>query len=534
MCRIFLLEIWCPRRDSNSYGRFYVRGILNPLCLPFHHQGTRKSRDDDVMFLRLCQLKTLVLGLVILNSCTWGREKIAAEGVKPKAKWFRINQEHALEDTLGPKRHLFFDAQSRIDWGEGTVKFVALTPQDSRYSYGMDLASGQPFTQHEYCQQKDVWGQYSGNVHRPPYTQGFVPRVLDQLGTPQKIIYFSRKSVPRAFEQYEARIIGGYVESLCPVMDCQKLGEWHSRLVLIGVDPEDPDLHEYRIPQIKEKLNWPKVKGHIENIEGKNFLGNDTFPRWKASEPINLKETLSFFRKRAKFFKGKELLSVQKSCHELYDNLWTKVGEVRLEDLAAESAEAVKQKLEVISLLRANNEPVGFLARFTDFTEKYYKDVLTCSKFIYSGNINQNPEKFWFINYVKAFYLLYQQGYYYHCGGNAWRRNILKENGDYFYSVQDTLKECKIDQIDMAMNYIPNFIRAEKGKTSEFLRFIDYDNQAMGTHEKIYNWVHFPHIKLTCSNDQHDRFLQSLNVFVDDVSWEARTPKKDYDDKVIY
>src|SRR5690606_24579898 len=145
----------------------------------------------------------------------------------------------------------------------------------------------------------------------------------------------------------------------------------------------------------------------------------------------------------AKFFKGSDLLNVQKTCHKLYDELWTQVGEVRLEDLPAKNAEEVKHKMEVINLLQSNKEHVGFQERFRTFSESHYQDMLTCSKFIYSGNINRNNEKFWFISYVKAFYLLYQQGYYYDCSANAWRRNSIKKDGDYLYTVVGTLKECK-------------------------------------------------------------------------------------------
>jgi len=485
------------------------------------------------MFLRLCQLKTLLLGLLILNSCTLGREKISQEGVSPSAKWFRINTEHALEDTNGIKEHLFFDASSRINWNDHTVKFVAMTPQNSRLSHGLDLASGRPYAKHMYCKQNDIWGEYSGTVNRPPYAQGFIPRVLDQLGEAQRIIYFSKNDKLEAFKQYEAKVIAGYIESFCPVMNCER-EEWHSRLILIGVDPEDKDLHDLSVDKFKEVFKWPKVKAHLENAEGKNFIGNNTSPRWKGSELITAQDAMSFFRKHAKFFKGRELLGIQKSCHDLFDKLWTNVGEVRLEDQSAKNASEVKQKLEVISILRAGKEPVGFMERFEAFSKDHYKDVVTCSKFVYSGNVNKNAEKFWFLNYVKAFYLLYQQGYYFNCGSNSWGRNILKEDGQYLYSVADTLKECKIDQIDIAMNYMKNFIRSEKDKTSEFLRFIDYDNQGIGTHEKIYNWVHFPHTKLTCSDKKHDTFLQNLDIFVDDITWKNRSPGKDYDDKVIY
>lgn len=486
------------------------------------------------MFLRFCQLKTLIFGALILNSCSFNKEKSPLEGVSPQARWFLINSDHALEDIKGVKRHLFFDSASRIDWRKNRVKFVALTPGNTEYSHGFDMASGQAFVKHQYCAQNDVWGQYSGTVNRPPYTQGFLPRVLDQLGEPQRIIHFSKKNQLKPFEQYEASIIAGYVESICPLLECSR-DQWISRLVLVGVDPEDEEMQVFKISKIKEKLNWPKVKAHIENAEGRNYTGNDTSPKWKSSELISVSESMKFFRKRAKFFKGSELLKIQKSCHEIYDKLWTEVGESRVEDLPAMNAQEIKRKGDVINLLREAKQPIGFQARFAHFTNEHYKDVLTCSKFIYAGNVNKDAEKFWFLNHIKAFYLLYQQGYYFNCSDNSWKRNTFDEKAHPIYSVNDTLKECKLEQIDMAMNYMQNFIRSEKEKLSYFMRFIDYDNQGMGTHEKIYNWVHFPRIKLTCNEDKHRRFLQNMSIFVNDVQWKMRGGHSSaYDDKVIY
>ena len=188
-----------------------VRPVLRPrdfksLVSTIPPPGHKKSRDDDVMFMRLCQLKTLILVGLLLNSCSLRKKTEVEAGNIPEAKWFSANQEHALEDNSGAKKHLFFDAASTINWSEGTVKFVALTVADSKLSYMLDLASGQPLAKHEYCEQKDIFGDYRGKVNRPSYVQGFIPKVLDQMGEPQKIIYFSQKKKLNAFEQYEAQI----------------------------------------------------------------------------------------------------------------------------------------------------------------------------------------------------------------------------------------------------------------------------------------------------------------------------------------
>ena len=495
--------------------------------------GHKKSRDDDVMFMRFCQLKTLILVGLLLNSCSLRKKTEVEAGATPEAKWFSANQEHALEDKSGAKKHLFFDPASTINWSEGTIKFVALTPADSKLSYMLDLASGQPLAKHEYCEQKDIFGDYGGKVNRPPYVQGFIPKVLDQMGEPQKIIYFSQNKKLNAFEQYEAQIVAGYVESFCPVMDCPE-GQWISRLVLVGVDPAESDLYDFKISKIQELLQWPKVQAHLENAEGKNFIGNNSYPRWKAGELITFNESKKYFRKRAKFFKGEELLSIRKSCHLLYDKLWKDVGEMRIEDSAAQTAAEMTRKLEVINLLKANGNPIGFNRRFEKFSQEHYKDMLTCSKFVYTGNVNYDQDKFWFLSFIKAFYLLNQQGYYYDCSHNSWRRNLLDAKGNYLYSVNDTLRECSNEQIDLAMNYMTNFIRSEKEKTSQFLRFIDYDNQGIGSHEKIYNWVMFPHTRLSCTSKKNEEFLKKVDVFVDDIKWKKRSVGKDKDERVIY
>ena len=470
---------------------------------------------------------------LLLNSCSVRKKTEVEPGNIPAAKWFSVNREHALEDKDGPKKHLFFDPASTINWSEGTVKFVSLTPSDSQFSYSIDLASGQPFVKHQYCEQKDIIGEYKGKVNRPPYVQGFIPKVLDQLGEPQKIIYFSLNKKLNPYEQYEAQIVAGFVESFCPVMDCSE-NQWISRLVLVGVDPQESAQYDFKMSRIKELIQWPKVKAHLENAEGKNFFGSNAYPRWKVGELISYSDSKKFFRKNAKFFKGDELLSIRKSCHLLYDKLWKDVGVERFEDKPAHTAEDVTRKLEVINLLKTNGDPVGFNRRFEKFTNDHYKDMLTCSKFVYAGNINDDQEKFWFFSFVKAFYLLNQQGYYYDCSRNNWRRNLIDGKGKPVFSVNDTVKECSTEQIDLAMNYMRNFIVSEKEKTSQFLRFIDYDNQGMGSHEKIYNWVMFPNTRLSCDDKKNEDFLRNINVFVDDILWKKRSTSKHEDEKVIY
>ena len=55
---------WCRRPDSNRHG-LYTRGILSPLCLPFHHSGKEfkwRRHPDLNRGIKVLQTSALPLG----------------------------------------------------------------------------------------------------------------------------------------------------------------------------------------------------------------------------------------------------------------------------------------------------------------------------------------------------------------------------------------------------------------------------------------------------------------------------------------
>lgn len=161
------------------------------------------------MFLRLCQLKSLII-LLLFISCSWQKPKnpFPAEMISLiEPKWFKENPNHALWDQNGkPQLHLFFDVDPELSLKKQTLNIVVHTPEGSSFKNDLDLHSGQTHYSHSYCKQKDIWENESGMIHLPPYSIGFVPRVLDQLGRPQNYSFGNSQNLARTmnFSSFEA------------------------------------------------------------------------------------------------------------------------------------------------------------------------------------------------------------------------------------------------------------------------------------------------------------------------------------------
>jgi hypothetical protein len=147
------------------------------------------------MLLRLCQLKSpliLILG-VMISSCSWREGNISSSELVTTFpnRWFKVNEKHTLVDQAGiPQSHMLFDTTPEFSGNE--VNVVITIPKNSQHAYLIDLNSGQRFYGHTFCKQKDIWSEYKSSLHRPSFSVGYIPRVLDQLGEPQKVIVWSK------------------------------------------------------------------------------------------------------------------------------------------------------------------------------------------------------------------------------------------------------------------------------------------------------------------------------------------------------
>jgi hypothetical protein len=486
------------------------------------------------MLLRLCQLKSLSLLLawmLILSACSSRKESsLETELLTTFTRnWFGVNPEHALlVKNTEPAPHLLFDTTADFNYGQRTVNTILTVVKGSRHSYAIDLNSGQRYYSHTYCKQQDVWGKFSGSLETPEFSIGHLPRVLDQLGEPQKVIVWSKRNdfgSTVATNYSRVKLVGAYVEQICPMGNCLGKNNWLSRLVFIGVDAEDKTLHGINtIEDFQREFNWDESKALLENIDGRNVIGNMKYPAIRISQLIQYDDAFDFFSKKSIFFDDKELGRIQKSCHKLYDELWTQVGEMRPEDRPVNSLEELKVRIKLREELRKQKKPIGFAARFAAFTKRYFNEVSTCEKFVYHGNFNQAPEKFWFLSHVGLFYRLHREGYYFDCRGKAWNRNVLNDRGQQVYDIKQGINDCREEDIDKAMGYLPNFLSGLKSE-QDYFKFIDYDNGAHGTHQRLFSWVKVKGRHYECSGDPNLKIKKEDRPYPEEVRWQERQIK---------
>ena len=497
------------------------------------------------MLLRLCQLKSqLQIGimLVLMAGCSFhsnrGPTPDEFVSVFPN-KWFGTNPEHALVDSNGAAiSHMLFDTTPEFNEKARTVNVVIATPKNSEHAYKVDVPSGQLYYSHSFCKQKDVWSQYTGTISKPSFSTAYIPRVLDQLGEPQKIIVFSNRKnygETHATNYYKVKIMGAYVEQVCPEGNCLGKNNWSSRLVFVGVDNEDASLTNFKYAEdFKKVINWEETKAQVENLEGRNFIGDNTYPYIRAGQLIDFMDAFDYFKKRSIFLTDKELHKIQKGCQVLYDGLWNEVGVMQPEDKPAKTKEELNAKIKLIEGLKKKKQPVGFSGRLAAFTLRYYNEITTCEKFVYHGNLNKDREKFWFLSYMGLFYRLHREGYYFGCEQKTWLRNVADRDGKPVYNIKRDISKCTNRDIDMAMEYLPNFMNGLKGE-KDYYKFIDYDNHTFGTHNKLYTWVKMRSRKLDCSNDPNEKIKKESKIFPEDTAWKTRDIKDLADElKIIY
>lgn len=495
------------------------------------------------MLARLCQLKSLLpITLIALSGCSFFRadkDQSLELLTSMKNEWFSKNPEHALwNQELKPQPHHFFDVKPEMSKTHVFANVVVVAPQNSELAYQLDIPSGQRFYSHNYCKQTDIWNQYSGSIYKPTFSIAMIPRLLDQVGEPQRTIVFGgAKSFSRPdFQEHRVRLVGAFIEQTCPEGNCLGKNNWISRMVFMAVDPDDKNFADVKsIDELNKKIDWTMNKAVYENLDGRNGGTGTKYPAIRVGNQINITEAMDYYTKRSIFLSDAESDKIRKGCHTLYDKLWTDVGVEREEDRPARTVEALNKKIKLQQELKAKRKPVGFANRFREFNKKYFNEYSTCLKFIYAGNINKDAEKFWFLSYMGMFLRLHKEGYYYDCRGKTWKKNTLSSEGKPVYDFMDGVDYCQEKDFDMAMDYLPNFLTSIKNTEPSYYKFVDYDASSLGTHQKLYSWVKVKTRSYDCRNDQNVEIRNTIKVFPDDVTWKPRFEKDISDElKIIY
>jgi len=439
--------------------------------------------------------------------------------------WFTGAKRFSLTDTHGEEAvHLFYDVKPEINLVQKTLNFIVKTPEQSEYHYEIDLASGQRYGAGRYCKQNDIWGKFDDTIEKANFTQGLVPRLLDQIGEPQKImIYGGKNYISENYQQnfFDARIIGAFIEQVCDSGGCLNIGDWKSRIVLIGVLKGDDRFAKVdNISDLEKLVDWNYSKAFIENGQGKNRIGKNVYPAFRVGALLSSDQALRYIDKNSISLSNTKLLETRKSCYRLYDHIWNQMGEDSKLELEVQKISDNNEKYKYLRSQRSRHGEL-FFKRFVSNMRKYKDEYTTCLKFIYPASIEDNPRRNWFFAYYSMIHLVVDMNYTFDCSRSMWVKNGIKIDGKRVVEDKNMFARCDARRIDIAFEFAASILQKQKTNNEMSYRYIDFDRNYFGTHNKIYSWVKDNHKYLSCLDQSVDPF-SDLEVFPLDVKWRKR------------
>jgi hypothetical protein len=469
-----------------------------------------------------------ILGVLFLSlaGCSWFSAKPDFDPrtsyvVEPV--WFK-NKSIRLANLQGdPLPHLFYDPAATFNLVTGRVNFLPLVLAGDESAYDLDVLSGQRFFSHFQCSQSDVWKERGGISSRATYTLGVIPRHFDQLNQPQRVIVFGGR---KRFDVhspivYQVRVLGGFVEELCPAGRCSGPKDWVGRMVFVAVDEADAGFADVSdFAKLLKKIDWQEIRGQLENIPGRNSLIGTEYPAIRVGNLLNTREILDFFKKYSISLSTKELASMQTSCANLYDIFWQRAGVENMLDKPALSNEEVRKRAKFYDDLKKKGQPAYFGQRLGVLFKKYGDELSTCARLVYAGDPNLLRERFVFQAWVNIFTRLHKEGWEYDCRAKAW--SVSNQGAEAMRSLRTLSEQCTARDFDLAMDTLPAQLKNAR-LSGERWRFIGWDEHPHGTHSKVLNWVRVPERIFACGSDERNvKIRESWSERPDGMDWKKR------------
>ncbi len=472
-----------------------------------------------------------------------------------RALWFKTHERFTfLDKDRDTIFHPFFDLLPSVDLREKSLNYILVNDKEQSYYYDFDLLSGKRYLSHPTCPQEDIWKGYEGEIFKPIFKRGIVPRVLDQIGKPQEVIVFGKKPKKKKIKLetivrqsaliedeekpfQRARVIGGVIEQYCDKYPCNNRRKWLSRLLLVAVEPEDPQLLEVNsIDDLKQKVFWRGVKAHLENLKGKNVTDSQkALPAYRITGEIEAKRALAYSLKRGKVFNAIELMSMRSTCHALYDYIWDMNNIIRASNEQKKNKKWMSEQKEKVFKFNigASEDIYNYYTDFFKFfIATYDKKFITCSKYVRSSNINFDYDRHWYFAYLQSFVLLKELDYVYHCRSKAWVRNPFNAaRGKNDYDFLELLSQCNQKQLDIAFEQAVVKLTTLGHHKEDTYRYITYDFGIGGTHHKLYSWVPYSGKRLECGVKKFDD--NRLSTFPDDIRWKKYEGREKRDRTIL-
>lgn len=333
------------------------------------------------------------------------------------------------------------------------------------------------------------------------------------------------------------RIIGGVIEQYCDKYPCNLRRKWLSKFILVGVDPDDPQLKKIlSIENLKEVVDWRKVKAHLENLKGQNVTdAQKALPAYRIIGEVKVAKAITYAFKRGKVFSALELMGLRSTCHSIYDYIWDSnllIRENQKTEGDRKLISQLKERVKKFNIGAENSIESDFGLFFSFFYNNYSDKFNTCSKYVRATNINYDYDKHWFFAYFQGFLLLKDLNYVYHCKSRAWVKNPFNASrGVNDYDFFELLKECNQFQLDEAFEHATAKLATLGHHMQDTYRYITYDMGIGGTHKKLYSWVSYPGKRLSCNKDIIKE--RRLSSFPSDIKWKGYKLDKKKDRTII-
>ena len=455
-------------------------------------------------FLSLSSLLFFSAGCGTIHSFIDDIMGLGKKDVLPTIKaiplWQRIPKRFVFYDEAGGFiPHGFFDLVPFVNVKQRTVNFVMTNPIQAKFRYSFNLASGNLYRRHRYCSRDDMAKKYERSLYRPPYTEGFVPRLLDQTGMPQQIVVFGDKNYLRPFDKttdqsQRVQVVGGVLKQHCKSYPCREK-DWHSSIVLVAINSMDEDLQNVRdLKGLKAVVDWDHALAFIGNSDGHHYIGGKFHQAVRVKGIFKAKSALQSALGQGHLFTFKEMKSIQSGCLRLYDYLW-------------DSAELIRKKG------KKSKKLPHFARFFGDFYESYHRRMATCLKYVRYSNINHHVKRHWFFVFVDMFYKLHQLDYIYLCEKQVW---IAKTKAPRTGKRADLYKKCTNKQLSIGMERGLALLGRLHRNRREHYRYLTYDEGAAGSNQKLYSWVYSSGKQLQCEDDRE----KDPTVFPKGVYWQ--------------
>jgi len=471
------------------------------------------------------------------------------KSIMAKPVWFDVPKRFSTTNRLGDvDTHPFFDLNAYFSKSSSEISYYMVTPLDSRHQYQLDLVSGQRYLAKSFCDQKDVWEKYKGKINRPPFAQGIIPRLMDQLGSPQQIWVFGDKTdfVPSKKElrvqSQRANIVGGLILQYCRDYPCKYGSEWLSRLILLGVNPFDKDFKGIKdLSQLKKKVDWQYILAFAENGFGSSMSGSLREPAYRIGGEVDNKNVLDFAFRNGHLFSFDEINSLRKNCFSLYDYIWKGQKLARIESKKKKKSTdkyAIEyekranllrgiQELSIATVfddktnveLKKDHEKLKtlFFNKFwLKLINKYDGRMKTCFDFVRASNVKEDIDRTWFFAYVQNWINLEDLGYFYSCSRHSWMENPIIGGKKRKYPKHET-SDCSAKDIDIGFKQAITVMSGLTNAKKNYYRYIEYDSRLGGSHEMIYNWVYDKGKDLSCDARKLE---DKKTLFPFDVRWK--------------